>query len=159
MVGELCAEEGKAVVAALGGTIVYTLKPDRAPTELYTVKVLTVVTNQCEFEAMHGMPLCTTGEGDKQTHGTAGHVTLTYASGGQLITSNGHWIELTRVNTSDESVRKVAAKNFGCEKLQAFEDEWAGATSASDKYECTQKYAKQMVQESVASRMKCRTKF
>merc|ERR1712151_1052079 len=45
VVGELCAEQGKAVVHAMGGTIVYTVNPRRQQTDVYNLKVLTVATN------------------------------------------------------------------------------------------------------------------
>merc|ERR1711879_51122 len=45
VVGELCADQGKAVVSAMSDTIVYTVNPRRAETQRYALKVLTVVTN------------------------------------------------------------------------------------------------------------------
>merc|ERR1712232_721000 len=56
---------------------------------------------------------CSIRDGDKEKRGLAGHVALTYASGGQLVTSMGHWIELTRINTSEDAVIRVAQHNFG----------------------------------------------
>merc|ERR1719440_1967951 len=47
VVGELCADRGKAIVEAMGDTIVYTVNPKRTETELYDLKVLTVVTDFC----------------------------------------------------------------------------------------------------------------
>jgi len=32
--------------------------------------------------------------------GTAGHVLLTYPSGGMILTSMGHWVELMKIDTS-----------------------------------------------------------
>lgn len=32
--------------------------------------------------------------------GQAGHVLLTYKSGGHILTSMGHWIELMKIDTS-----------------------------------------------------------
>merc|ERR1712144_87037 len=42
VVGELCRDQGKAFVKALGGTILYTVDPKRSKTGLYNLKVLTV---------------------------------------------------------------------------------------------------------------------
>merc|ERR1712110_1377412 len=44
VVGELCVEKGKAVVGAMSNTIVYTVNPKRAQTDLYDLKILTVAT-------------------------------------------------------------------------------------------------------------------
>merc|ERR1719197_1652152 len=43
VVGELCADKGKAVVTAMGSTIVYTVNPNRRQSEMYDLEVLTVV--------------------------------------------------------------------------------------------------------------------
>ena len=45
--------------------------------------------------------------------GTAGHVLLKYKSGGLLLTSMGHWIELLKIDTSDTTFFKVARETFG----------------------------------------------
>merc|ERR1712194_265553 len=137
-----CAEQGKAVVSAMSDTIVYTVNPRRNATDRYSLKVLTVVSNidgaslqddaqthieeeEDETPSLCSRPslptgnpfpeamMCTAGEGKDAKRGMAGHVTLTYASGGQLVTSMGHWIELTRINTSLEGVMRVAERNFG----------------------------------------------
>lgn len=33
--------------------------------------------------------------------GSAGHVLITYPSGGMILTSMGHWIELMKIDTSE----------------------------------------------------------
>ena len=43
VVGELCATDGRAVVSAMGDTIVYTINPKRSQTDAYQLQVLTVV--------------------------------------------------------------------------------------------------------------------
>lgn len=160
VVGELCSEQGKAIVAAMSNTIVYTVDPRRAHTDLYELKVLTVVSSwsggggSCP-EAMK----CSVGTGDVEKRGAAGHVTLTYASGGQLLTSMGHWIELTRIDTSLESVIQVVARNFGQADLARLNAEYDQLNSAADRQECMQRWSKEMVQKSVPTRMKCRTKY
>lgn len=162
VVGELCAAQGKAVVSALGGTIVYTVDPKRRPTEAYELKVLTVVTDHAEVSRQSWSPdmLCSTGSGDSERRGLAGHVSLTYKEGGgQLITSNGHWIELTRVDVTQDSVQRVAAKHFGAAEVGSFEDEINGLSSETERAECTQKRAHKLIKQSVATRMKSRTKY
>merc|ERR1712216_79227 len=120
VVGELCKDQGKAVVSAMPMTILYTVNPMRPKTGIYDLKVLTVVTETSYTGS--SSPLteemkCSIGEGPSLRRGAAGHVTLTYASGGQLVTSMGHWIELTRIDTSLESVLRVAAHEFGDEEV------------------------------------------
>lgn len=209
VVGELCATEGKAVVSAMQGTIVYTINPRRKNTDVYNLKVLTVVTaydNDQAFQSHGGNDytfddddalsseeqvtgsqnpwasksqkpsqneqkpkqgsskypeamMCSVGEGDNIKSGMAGHVTLTYASGGQLVTSMGHWLELTRINTSEEELIRVAASNFGQEELFMLQADLACQTSAFDREQCTQKWAKSSISKSVPTRMKCRTKY
>jgi hypothetical protein len=159
VVGELCAETGKAFVSAMGGTIVYTINPDRAHTTLYDLKVLTVVT---EHDAQLRMPdtmKCVVGDGDSKKSGFAGHVTLTYAEGGQLVTSMGHWIELTRIDASVESVMRVAAHNFGAEEAANFRAVYAERSTVEERNAWVQENCHKYVTMSAPTRMKCRTKF
>jgi hypothetical protein len=163
VVGQLCSDEGKAIVTALGGTIVYTIKPDRPKTDVYDLKVLTVATDFGGSD-FGGPPIadslkCSIGVGESLRRGAAGHVTLNYASGGQLVTSMGHWIELTRINTSLESVMRCVAHEFGSEEAGEHRREYMEQTSDFARYECLQRQSKGLVQKSVPSRMKCRTKF
>merc|ERR1712048_1376322 len=99
------------------------------------------------------------GSDDSLHRGWAGHVTLTYAAGGQLITSMGHWAELSKIDTSVESVLRVAQKNFGVEETVSFQSELASASNDAERRSIIQKQAKTMVSKSAPSRMKCRTKF
>lgn len=162
VVGELCADKGKAIVAAMSDTIVYTVRPDRLKTEAYDLKVLTIVTDMAspqitpqEAEACK----CSISEGSTKKTGWAGHVTLSYPSGGQLITSMGHWMELSKVDTSLESVMRVAARNFGDEEAESFQKELAGARTEAERNSYVQKRAYSMVTKSVPSKMKSRTKY
>lgn len=160
VVGELCRERGQAVVKAMGGTILYTVDPNRPPTGAYDLKILTVVTSTAD-----GLPnltdemKCSIGEGKTIKKGAAGHVTLTYPSGGQLVTSMGHWIELTRLNTTVEEVLHAAEHNFGVTEAADFRTEYYSKCSDTERAECLQKRASKLVQQSVPTKMKCRTKF
>lgn len=158
MVGELCAQDGKAAVGALSDTILYTLNPRRKATQVYQVKVLTVVTKWRGSEIPEAMK-CEVQHGDARKRGVAGHVALSYPSGGQLITSMGHWIELTRINTSVESMMQVAARNFGEQEIFKHRAELSSARNEAERQQCVQKLSKQMIQKSVPSSMKARTKF
>jgi hypothetical protein len=57
--------------------------------------------------------------------GSAGHVLLTYPSGGMILTSMGHWVELMKIDTSAEKVFEVAEKEFGAAKAAQMRSEWA----------------------------------
>jgi len=157
VVGQLCSERGSAVVQTLGGTIVYTVNPKRAATDAYTMKVLTVVSDLSSRVPEHMQ--CSVGEGDSVKRGAAAHVTLTYASGGQIITSMAHWIELTKIDTSVEAVMRTAAQEFGAAEVQSFQDEMNCLATEADRYECLQKRSKQLISKSAPTRMKQRTKF
>mmetsp|Transcript_1561 Transcript_1561/g.1660 ORF Transcript_1561/g.1660 Transcript_1561/m.1660 type:complete len:372 (-) Transcript_1561:86-1201(-) len=158
VVGELCMQDGKAVVSALGDTILYTLNPRRETTDRYQVKVLTVVTQWRGSDVAEAMK-CEVEQGDMKKRGVAGHVALSYPSGGQLVTSMGHWIELTRINTSIESMMQVAARNFGEQELSKQRAELSSARNDVERQRCVQKLSKEMIQKSVPSSMKKRTKF
>lgn len=167
VVGELCKDSGKAVVSAMSDTIVYTLNPNRQKTDLYDVKVLTVATHLGGF-SMNGLAsnmACTVGErgflgmGGNLKRGTAGHVTLTYAEGGQLVTSMGHWIELTRINTTVESVMRCARHNFGAMEAEQIQSEYMLQRTDEQREATLQKWSHEMVSQSAPTRMKCRTKF
>jgi len=45
--------------------------------------------------------------------GVAAHVLLTYPSGGQLLTSMGHWLELTKLDVSEEALLRVYQTSYG----------------------------------------------
>lgn len=160
IVGELCADAGKAIVSAMSNTIVYTVDPRRRATDAYDLKVLTVV-GEIASSSLRGSAsdenMCCVGIGDSKKKGWAGHVTLTYAAGGQLVTSMGHWIEMSRIDTSLESVMRVAAKNFGAGEVTQFQTELATASNDIERSSVIQKRAREMVTKSQASRMKCRT--
>jgi hypothetical protein len=160
VVGELCREQGKAVVSALGGTILYTVDPKAPRTDRYELKILTVVTDASDgLQRIQENMKCSVGEGEGMRKGVAGHVTLTYPSGGQLVTSMGHWIELTRINTTLESVLRTAGHNFGAAEANDFMREYAECDTDAARSECVQKRSHKYVQQSVPSKMKYRTKF
>lgn len=165
VVGELCATEGSAVVGALGGTIMYTLNPARQLTDVYTVQVLTVVNDPFGGDGPGGIfdipeaMKCRVGPDEAEKSGAAGHVTLTYATGGQIVTSMGHWIELSRLDVSQDAVRQVAERNFGAEERSQYDAEMNSYATDGEKMLCAQKWSKQMVQKSVPTRMKARTKY
>jgi hypothetical protein len=165
VVGELCADKGKAVVTAMSNTILYTVNPLRDPTDLYDLQVLTVVTDYApdcsgyQEGAIQEEARCVIGEGDAQKKGLAGHVTLTYPEGGQLVTSMGHWIELARLDATLDSVIRAAEHNFGEEEVSKFRREYDCLGSATEKSAYLQETCHQLVTKSAPTRMKQRTKY
>lgn len=159
VVGELCAADGRAVVSAMSDTIVYTINPKRPQTDAYQLRVLTVVGSWSGGGSVPEAMKCEIEHNGSSKRGVAGHVTLTYPSGGQLVTSMGHWIELTRINTSVESLMQVAAHNFGEEEVYQHRRELSQMRTETERQVCLQKLSKQMIQKSVPTRMKVRTKY
>lgn len=91
--GGALRDSGKAVVHAMGGTVLYRVNPQRRGTDAYNLKVLTVVSQHSSEERRPWSDdiACSVGTGPGQKRGSAGLVSLTYRNGGgQLVTSNGH---------------------------------------------------------------------
>lgn len=72
-------------VMAAGGTIVYCVDSSKLNHEAYKLQVLTVVPG-----IKPPKPSLVSKIGDYA--GSAGHVLLTYPSGGMILTSMGHWV-------------------------------------------------------------------
>jgi len=124
-VGELC-EDGKALLHAMAGTITFSVDMEVAQaSSAYQFSLLTVVTqlnNQPVSSTTH--PLVEVEEGKR---GFVGHALLRYPSQGVLLLSSGHWIELSKVNTSEDSVIQAAQRMYG----QAYTDNWQQNLSAA----------------------------
>jgi len=96
--------EGNQVnVHAMGGTIVYSVNQRNLRHNDYQLEVLTVV----ETLTPNSEHLVS-----KIGHysGAAGHVLLKYPSGGTILTSMGHWIELMKIDTSAKKLLEVAER-------------------------------------------------
>ena len=106
LVGEM-AEEGKCNLEAMSATIIYSVNSKREETDIYHLQVLTVASS-IEVNSEHRWKI-----GEKV--GPAGHVLLTYKSGGHLLTSMGHWIELMKIDTSEKKLFELAQEEFGAE--------------------------------------------
>ena len=83
-VGDM-AQQGMCNVMAAGGTIVYSVDKTKLDHKIYKLQVLTVVPT---IKATSDKLNCKIGEFE----GNAGHVLLTYPSGGMILTSMGHWV-------------------------------------------------------------------
>lgn len=94
-------------IHALKDTIEYTIDQEVYNKETpYELQVETVVVND-KYKSKY----CQTT--DKKYYGLAGHTILKYSSGGLIITSNGHFIELTKLDTSIEKVLQYAELHLG----------------------------------------------
>ena len=59
--------------------------------------------------------------------GLAGHCLLTYPSGGKLLTSCGHWIELVKLDiTNEDIIFRVAEEEYGKEYSNNMMKEYKG---------------------------------
>ena len=114
MVGKLC-ESGECVIHALGGTIVFGVDWKNVDNDQYDLEILTIATstlvdseNLCEIK-------------DVKRKGTVGHAMVKYKSGGLMLVSAGHWIELSHLNVNEDSMEKVS-KEFGALYVNEFEN-------------------------------------
>lgn len=111
MVGQLC-QTGKTTIHALGGTVVFGVNKKNADNQNYKLSVLTIVTKTSGCGVDSNNEYAWTIE-DKT--GTVGHALLKYKTGGILILSAGHWIELSNLNVNVENLAEVAMKNYGAD--------------------------------------------
>lgn len=96
---------GNCHVTCPGGTITYTINRKAADNKSYELQVLTVVNN---IHVAQDKLIET-----KAGFGTAGHVLLSYPTGGRLLTSMTHWAELVKVDTTEQNLINMAQKQYG----------------------------------------------
>jgi len=142
-VGQLC-ENGEATVHALGGTIMYTVnKEAMAPsfTNAYKLEILTIAV-RCGTDAIPQDKHCSVFA----YSGAAGHVLLRYPSGGLLLTSSGHWIELVRLDVTEEGLLKEAERQYGTSRAKEMYSEMQ-TVNGEARNRMMQGYSSRMVQE------------
>jgi len=137
VLGELC-DAGKARIDAAGGTIVFGVRDEVCP-HLWPAR-------DARYE-LRTLTTATCGYG-----GAAGHVVLTYPSGGQLLASMGHWMALTNVNTSAESVFRVANARYGAAEAASFCTEYRACATDADRQRVVQARASNYIQSSTPCR-------
>jgi hypothetical protein len=120
------AEEGHCNIHALGQTIRYCIDSDKTKHDIYKVQVLTVVTNCKPPKENYRSKI-------GQYEGSAGHVLLRYPSGGMILTSMGHWIELMKIDTSEKKLFEVAEQEFGAEEAIKMKAEYSKMDVVSQK--------------------------
>jgi len=97
---------------------------------------------------------------DKGTYsGTVGHAILKYKTGGLLVASAGHWIELKNLgNVSEEKIQEIAQQFVSGGKgeyLEKFEE--LNSYSGKERESRKQKLVSQMVQKSAPAKYKKKT--
>ena len=110
ILGEM-SSEGKAESHAMSGTILFGVDHEVADRSCFDLEVLTVMTS-------FGGRSAKTVDRKYQVSvagisGAAGHVALTYPSGGIILASAGHWVELQKVKTDEKSFFNVMANEYG----------------------------------------------
>lgn len=149
-VGQLCSDNF-AGVHALGNTIKFVVKAERPETDAYHVQVLTVA--EIDTPSSYVGPIMTLG----QYNGTAGHVLLTYRSGGMMLVSATHWIELTNVNADEAEVAQVLMLRQGQLAAEQFQQELQNCMSAEERKVCSAQKAVALVQYTTPCRTQPRT--
>lgn len=142
--GEL-ASDGKADLHAMGGTIAFSVDWTKADCSAYRCQVLTVMaeTNGHPVPAPVPQQTCEVGG----YRGWAGHVLLSYPSGGRLIASAGHWVELTRLDVNEADLLRAAA-SYGAAFSSQVQASMSSCVSDADRQRTIQTYSSQIVQQS-----------
>lgn len=109
--GSLC-DGGCATIQASVGSLVYSVD-HRVPesTEAYKLEVLTIARAVTGFDLSDVAAELTCEAGGHQ--GVAGHVLVRYPSGGALLASAGHWIELVRLDVSEARLLETPQAQYG----------------------------------------------
>ena len=141
-VGQLCGDNF-AGVHALGGTIQFTVKQDREATDAYQLQILTVAEASADYRG----PTVTVG----RYTGTAGHVLLRYRSGGMLLVSATHWMELTNINADEAQVAQVLLQQQGQIAADEFKKQLESCKTSEERTACSSRSAVALVQCSPAS--------
>lgn len=116
-VGDL-SEGGLCNVHCLGGTIIYSLNKKNTDTNRYRLEILTVAENAPTDNSNFLLHI-------KTYKGAAGHILLTYPNTGKLLTSMTHWMELVKVDTSEQKLFEMAQKQYGTQEVQKMQSEMA----------------------------------
>eukprot|EP01126_Amoeba_proteus_P037450 TRINITY_DN3864_c0_g2_i2.p1 TRINITY_DN3864_c0_g2~~TRINITY_DN3864_c0_g2_i2.p1 ORF type:complete len:360 (+),score=74.09 TRINITY_DN3864_c0_g2_i2:84-1163(+) len=145
-IAKIC-ESGEATLNATLNTLIYTVDPDVIEsTDAYQCEVLTLANNFAvpsqPYESNLCLPDIKNPDGS-EIDGVAGHVLLTYPSGGRLFTSCGHWIELTHISVSKEKFVILAESIYGKE----FHEHLGGEAGTPDATENLQQMATLLVQQ------------
>merc|ERR1711998_800775 len=157
-VGELCVDKGDAVVRAMGGTIAYTVDPSKTNHNAFTLQVLSVASEMGGFDVstIPSEKRCKI----KEVGGSAGHVLLRYPTGGTLLTSAGHWLELSQLDVSMEALQAVAMSQYDAAfSAELMEDLSVESDSMEVRSAKVQRWSKRMVTSSPACEKRVSSKY
>jgi hypothetical protein len=98
-------EDGMCEIHCAGNTILYTVDKECIDTR-YQLQVLTIRITHDNLPPAYRHEI-------GGNSGDAGHVLLRYPSGGMILTSMGHWIELMKIDPSENKLFEVAQREFG----------------------------------------------
>lgn len=153
-VGELCTD-GEANVSCPSSTIVYGVDADIAAkasaSGAYTLEVLTAIDAKASRMSAPKKSLQVQAGG--QT-GPAGHVLLSYPTGGAILASAGHWKSLMAFDVTEEQVLAVAQEAYGDAYVSQMRSEYSLCSDASERAEKSASYARQFVQQTSPCKMK-----
>jgi len=138
------AADGKAEVRAMSNTIAFSVDSAKADCSDYTCEVLTVMTKadgqlvstpqphtDCQVDAHRGL---------------AGHALVSYPSGGRILASAGHWMELSQLDVSESQVMQCAAF-YGAAFEREVQSAVAQCTTVAQKQQVCEQYSCQMIQQ------------
>merc|ERR1711998_371526 len=157
-VGELCSERGDAMVSAMGGTIAYTVDLSKTNHNAFTLQVLSVASEMGGFDVstIPSEKRCKI----KEVGGSAGHVLLRYPTGGTLLTSAGHWLELSQLDVSMEALQAVAMSQYDAAfSAELIEDLSVESDSMEVRSAKVQRWSKRMVTSSPACEKRVSSKY
>jgi hypothetical protein len=150
-VGDLMQDKGTTQVHAMSNTIVYSVDKAVADNNHYKYQVLTVVSG-CEGFNVNTADKKHTHSANKQK-GVCGHVLLEYRSGGRLLASCGHWIELLKLDVNEAQLLQVAQREYGDAYFQDLQADLNKCTDNRSRASMVQSKAAYMVQSSCPQEM------
>jgi len=113
----------------------------------YNLEILTYITNEVGAINHHSMSDNLKCKFNGET-AVPCHTLLKYPSGGVLLASNGHWLDISNLDVSVEKMLKIAEQTYGVEEYTKMRREISETTGLEQKSNLN-KYAKKYVQESV----------
>lgn len=143
--GEI-SSDGSARLNTMPSTIAFTVDMRKADTSAYTLQVLTVASGMLGVNVNDLPPHLTCEAGGHR--GAAGHVLLRYPSGGALLVSAGHWVELSHIGVTEERLLEVAAASYGTAYSAAVRNQFASCTTQVERASLVQTMATQYVMQS-----------
>eukprot|EP00568_Trieres_chinensis_P004711 CAMPEP_0183315496 /NCGR_PEP_ID=MMETSP0160_2-20130417/51967_1 /TAXON_ID=2839 ORGANISM="Odontella Sinensis, Strain Grunow 1884" /NCGR_SAMPLE_ID=MMETSP0160_2 /ASSEMBLY_ACC=CAM_ASM_000250 /LENGTH=475 /DNA_ID=CAMNT_0025481061 /DNA_START=150 /DNA_END=1577 /DNA_ORIENTATION=- len=158
ILGELC-DSGEAKVHAMNSTIVYAVDgtvssrshPHGCENGWAELEVLTIATEL----GGKGVFQYTGNRSHVSTigahYGLAGHCLLKYPSGGRLLTSCPHWIELSNLSVTKDNLMNVAKERYGAKVSECMEDVYASLPSREAQEEYIQEQSKAFVMQTTPS--------